>query len=246
MKPVLVISIILFVAAVSLLSAAALMGLIEKRPSNKSDMDLSQGLDLPAAEVPSGRLPEPAEAPDTDDIDKEVVTEIEIYLDGDRDNGIFLGKADFPLESQGPSSALGQAGFELTWQNTKHDLEPGSLHHLYVYAYVPLYGWQYTKKEVSIPGQEQANEDIFLYIDSPRQGETVMAAFDIEGWSANRRVFEGPAISHIEIYHDGPKGFGRHIGNASLGIQRPDVVEVLGNPNYLGSGYKFSFDASLS
>jgi len=108
-----------------------------------------------------------------------------------------LGEADYPLESPEAASIYGDAyfksGYRLLWENTGLAFEPGSVHYVYVYAYIPEYGWQYTREKFSLPGELPVSDAVFLYIDGPTEGETVSGQFDINGWSADGTVVENPA-----------------------------------------------------
>jgi len=237
MKTITIISIVLFAIAASILGIGLVSGLSKRAPVADEDVP-----------VQTSTTETPSEHVSSEEIDRGYITAIEIYLDGDRNSGIFLGQAQYPLESPQAASIYGDAysaaGYSLTWENTTYAFEPGSAHYIYVYAYIPEYGWQYIREEVIIPGDPVGAENIFLYIDGPKDSETVSGQFQIMGWSADAMVAESPAISSIEVYLNGPRDFGRFLGNASLGLERPDVVEVLSNQDYLFSGYSFSFDAA--
>ncbi len=241
MKTITIISIVLFVLAASILGISLVLA-VSRRMAGESGTVVGTA---PEASLPHE---ESQQELTTEEVDRRAVTSVEIYLDGDRDNGIFLGQAAYPVESPEAAALYGEAfsltGYRLVWENTDLAFAPGSVHYLYVYAYIPEYGWQYIREEAAIPGEAAASDNIFLFIDGPKERETVSGQFDIRGWSADRTVFENPSIASIEVYLNGPRDFGKFLGNASLGLQRPDVVDVLGNENYLPSGYSFSFDAS--
>ncbi|GAH06769.1 unnamed protein product, partial [marine sediment metagenome] len=66
----------------------------------------------------------------------------------------------------------------------------------------------------------------------------------ISGWAADSNVTDSTGIDKVEIYLNGPKGFGKLLGEAKYGLERQDVADFFGNPNYLNSGYSFTYDAS--
>ena len=241
MKIIIILSIILFVIALSIFTAAFISSIFRGAvPAEAQDITKASLETVPETSAPP--------KPGIDTIDKENITAIEIYLDGDRDHGILLGEAEYPIKSPEAAAIFGDdfsaAGYRLVWENTDYAFEPGSVHYLYVYAYLPAHGWQFIRERVDIPGDPNFSEDLVLYIDGPREGERVSGPFEIKGWAADMRRPDNPLISHIDIFLNGPRSFGLFLGNASLQMQRPDVAEVLGNENYLFTGYQFAFDAA--
>jgi TolB protein len=71
-----------------------------------------------------------------------------------------------------------------------------------------------------------------------------LTEFMVSGWAADLNVSESTGINKVEVYIDGPRNFGKLIGEAQYGIERVDVGNTYGNPNYNKSGYNLSFDAS--
>jgi len=176
------------------------------------------------------------------------IEKVEIYLDGDKENGIFLGEAEYGLHSEETTSIYGEnlsdSGYNLTWENDEYIFESGSTHYLYVYTFIPEYGWDYIKEEVKIPGESGTVENIKLYVDSPKHNNTVKGEVRILGWAANINPPDNPNIDKVEIYLDGPKGFGKALGEAKYGLERQDVAKALNNENYTNSGYSFNYDTS--
>ncbi len=188
-------------------------------------------------------------APDKEETeDFENISKIEIYLDGDRENGIFLGEAEYGLPSEELSLIYGKnflySGFSLLSESMDYIFEPGSIHYLYIYTLIPKYGWDYTRKEIQVPGELETAENIRLYVDNPKHNVAVAGEMRISGWAADLNPPDNPNISKIEIYLDGPKGFGKAIGEVAYGLERPDVAKALGNENYTKSGYSFTYDTS--
>jgi len=164
--------------------------------------------------------PEEQPVPDKEETeDFENISKIEIYLDGDRENGIFLGEAEYGLPSEELSLIYGKnflhSGFSLLSESTDYVFEPGSIHYLYIYTLVPEYGWDCDRKEIQIPGELETAENIRLYVDNPEHNDTVATGeIRISGWAADLNPPDNPNISKIEIYLDGPNGFGKAIGEA--------------------------------
>ena len=193
------------------------------------------------------------EAVEPDNTNKEDDPEddtVKIYLDGDRDNGIYLGAATYGIESSRAAELYGtefkETGFKFEWKNTSLKIEPGSTHFIYIYYYNKESGWEYIRKEVNIPGQKSGNNDIKVFIDHPKEQEVISGLSYMDGWALDISVTENTGISKIKIYLDGPIDFGRHLGNADYGIPRQGVADFFKNNNYLYSGYNLSLgDLSL-
>jgi len=190
---------------------------------------------------------EPQEEPDPDKI-----AVIEVYLDGDRNSGIFLGEATYGMTSKEAFMIYGDkgadSGYILVWDNEEYTFEPGSIHYLYVYALIPKYGWNYTREKIVIPGETDFDENIKLYIDNPSHNEIIKEADKpnmwISGWSADLNFSDTTGIDKIEIYLNSPRGFGEFLGEAIYGTERQDVATAFGRASYTNSGYSINFDAS--
>ncbi|MCJ7472430.1 MAG: hypothetical protein MUP02_06465, partial [Actinobacteria bacterium] len=186
-----------------------------------------------------------------EEIDPEKIAEIEIYLDGNRDDGIFLGKAKYGLTSKEAFMIYGedfsQSGFLLVSNNSGYDFTPGSIHYLYIYSFIPKYGWEYIREKVVVSGDPGYSETIELHIDGPGHEaiieESEKSSLRISGWSADLTASTGTGIDRIEIYLNGPKDFGKVLEEAEYGTERQDVADALGNANYTNSGYSLTFDA---
>ncbi|MCJ7728202.1 MAG: DUF5050 domain-containing protein [Actinobacteria bacterium] len=190
---------------------------------------------------------EPQEEPDPDKI-----AVIEVYLDGDRNSGIFLGEAAYGMTSQQAFMIYGEdfseTGYVLAYDNKEYTFEPGSIHYLYIYALIPKYGWNYTRERIVIAGEVELDTNIKLSIDDPKDNEVIAEAdksnIKVSGWSVDPDSQDTTGIDRVEIYLNGPRGFGKSLGEVNYGIERPDVANRLGNANYTNSGYSLNFDAS--
>ena len=190
---------------------------------------------------------EPQEEPDPDKI-----AVIEVYLDSDRNSGIFLGEALYGMSSQQAFMIYGEdfseTGYILAIDNENYTFEPGSIHYLYIYALIPKYGWNYTREKIIIPGEADLDTNIKLSIDNPKDNEVITEAdksnVRVSGWSVDPNFSDTTGIDRVEIYLNGPREFGKFLGEVNYGIERQDVANALGNTNYTNSGYSLSFDAS--
>lgn len=256
MKTVTTILIIFFVLALVLFGLIAGKNLFEAILGDDSTEE-----PLPVEEEVIATEDEPAEEgyPDKnieeepeEVIDPEEIAAIEIYLDGDRKNGIYLGEASYGLTSKEAYTIYGEdfseSGFLFTMENDRFEFEPGSMHYLYVYTLIPKYGWEYTRERIQIPGDLSLDENIRLYIDDPTHNQLIPQseknAIHIAGWSADLGVSESPGIDRIEVYLNGPRNFGKFLGQAEYGTERADVANAYGNANYTNSGYSMVLDGS--
>ncbi len=172
---------------------------------------------------------------------------VKIYLDGDMDNGIYLGAAPYGFDSSRAVELYGpdfsKSGFKFEWTISGLELDPGSTHFLYIYYYSTISGWDYIRKTLNISGQKTGNSDIKIFIDRPAEQKPIEDLSLIEGWAVNTGSSENTGISKIKIYLDGPMDFGRSLGDASYGIPRTGVAEFFSNNNYFYSGFSIGIDA---
>jgi TolB protein len=190
--------------------------------------------------------------PGTTAVASENITEVEIYLDGDKANGIFLGKAEYNLPSADTELIYGKdfanSGFKLKFENKDFNFEPGTIHNLYIYTLIPAYGWEYIKNEIMVPGNPVTADSIRMSVDSITDNSTITADslknLVISGWAADTSVKENTGINKVEVYLDGPRNFGKLLGEAQYGLERVDVGAAFGNANYNKSGYMLPYDAS--
>ncbi|GAG70977.1 unnamed protein product [marine sediment metagenome] len=246
MKTITIILIILFLFVSCLFSFLIIKKIFQKEPS-QSEVIIEEDAITPPEELPPDEDEE-----EEDKILPEDITKIEIYLDGDKNNGIFLEEAVYGLSSKEAFLIYGDkaadSGYVLVWDNEEYTFEPGSTHYLYVYTYIPKYGWDYTRTKIQVPGEPGNAENIKMSVDSLRQNEVIKEdkkkELRISGWAADSNVTDSTGIDKVEIYLNGPKGFGKLLGEAKYGLERQDVADFFGNPNYLNSGYSFTYDAS--
>lgn len=76
-----------------------------------------------------------------------------------------------------------------------------------------------------------------VVIDAPRGG-TTGTALEVRGWAADPTAHVGTGVDRVEIYLDGERDAGgTRLGQATYGLQRPDIVAHLGGQQFLLSGY---------
>ncbi len=248
MRTTVAIILILFVLAMvlALVFSINFFSSFEKRSSDRNLLDAGQS----AAGTETTLLYE--EQTVTSGLAKKssLIEKIEIYLDGTKDGGgIFIGEAEYGLDSPEAETLYGKkflkSGYELDWDSSGFSFEPGTMHSFYVYAYIPDSGWDYIKETRTVPGERRLSSSIQFFIDTPVTDSFMDQSTNIQGWAINTQVSDSPGISSIEFYLNGPKGFGKKIGNATLGISREDVAASTGNPSYISSGFDFLLSADI-
>ena len=253
MKTITIILILLLVSAVLLFGTIAIRGILGS--STTGDEPVEEVQEIVEEESPP-QLEEPfpgsEEEPfEEEEPDPDKIATIEIYLDGPRDEGIFLGEAQFGLTSKDAfvifGDRLSESGFLLASEDTEYDFKPGSLHYLYIYTFIPKYGWEYIRQKVPVSGDTDYSQNIELHIDGPPHDAVIKEKdrenLRISGWSADLSVQESTGIEKIEIYLNGPKDFGIFLGEVDYGHERQDVANAYGNANYTNSGYSLTFNA---
>ncbi len=255
MKILTIILIILF------LSAAIFFGLmlikkstIDKKVASETTVESTSEMTTTTGETTStvtNGTTSTETAPGTTAVASENITDVEIYLDGDKTSGIFIGKAEYKLPSADAELIYGKdfsnSGFKLKFENKDFNFEPGTIHNLYIYTLIPAYGWEYIKKEVIVPGDPATAQSIIMSVDSIEDNSTITADLlknlRVSGWAADMSIKENTGINKVEVYLDGPRNFGKLLGEAQYGLDRIDVGNVYG-ANYNKSGYSLTFDAS--
>ena len=73
-------------------------------------------------------------------------------------------------------------------------------------------------------------------IDAPNGEGLHSLPLTIQGWAAIRGSKNGTGVSAVEIWN-GSREEGQFLAEASYGIYRPDVAQVLGDPRLASSGF---------
>jgi hypothetical protein len=76
-----------------------------------------------------------------------------------------------------------------------------------------------------------------VVIDAPKGGNT-STQIEVRGWAADPNASNGTGVDRVEVYLDGERdASGTRVGQATYGLQRPDVVGHLGSQQFLLSGF---------
>ena len=94
---------------------------------------------------------------------------------------------------------------------------------------------------------EKLTGDVLINIDTPKNNQTVGGVITLEGWAIDKSATVTTGITAVHVY-DGPaNGQANFIGQATLGIARPDVAASFGKGNLAPSGFRLSINtASLA
>ncbi len=250
MRTVVIIIIILSVIAASIFGYV-LVRYIQGKASPAEETTEPEPPDTTVEEEQEPETPTEEEPVEEEEADPEKIAVIEVYLDGNRKSGILLGEAEYGLTSEQARMVYGEnlseTGYVLAIDNENYEFVPGSTHYLYIYALIPKYGWNYSREKIKIDGEEILDANVRLSLDSPKEDEVITEAnksnVRISGWSVDTGYSENTGIDRVEIYLNGPKDFGKFLGETDYGTERQDVANALGNANYVNSGYSLDFDA---
>ncbi|HEY7067024.1 MAG TPA: hypothetical protein VII06_36500 [Chloroflexota bacterium] len=76
-----------------------------------------------------------------------------------------------------------------------------------------------------------------IVIDSPKGGNT-STQIEVRGWAADPNARGGTGVDRVDVYLDGERDAGgTRLGQATYGLQRPDVAANLGSQQFLLSGF---------
>jgi TolB protein len=122
------------------------------------------------------------------------IDRVEIYLNGPKDFGQFLGEADYGTERQDVANALGNANYVNSGYSLDFDagkLEAGSENTLYIYSFSNSGTYYLGLRNIKMEGEEKEPEVIF----SVEEVNLNDSSIDISGW----------AISKDDLLQAGPR-----------------------------------------
>ncbi len=80
-----------------------------------------------------------------------------------------------------------------------------------------------------------------ITLESPAAG-LVRGKVEVSGWAADPAAIEGSGVSAVQVWLGGPPGEGMLLGDAELGVSRPDLEAV--SPNLAGAGFRYIWDTA--
>lgn len=84
--------------------------------------------------------------------------------------------------------------------------------------------------------------DPLVQIDEPKLGGVIAGTVQVNGWAVDRNSTDGPAVETVSLYLDSINADSK-LGDATLGLDRPDVATLLDEQKYLKSGWMFTWVA---
>ncbi len=149
---------------------------------------------------------------------------IKFFLDGDMENGIYLGKTICNIESTEASQLYGEdfknTGFEFIRENNEDiNLLPVPLI-IFIFIFMEQVRMGLYQKEIDLSGEEISEKNIIIFIDEPEEKTITSILQLIKGWAVDLRNSNNPGIKEIEIYLNGPRGYGKFLGSAQYGIHK--------------------------
>jgi len=108
-------------------------------------------------------------------------------------------------------------------------------------AVLPVVSWLAAFHGTAVFAQQGAT--VQVTIDSPAAGLAVAngQSIEISGWAVDWSAGFGTGIDRVEVYIDGPRGLSPLGFEATYGTFRPDVTEVFGRPDWVGSGFRLQW-----
>jgi hypothetical protein len=164
----------------------------------------------------------------------------------DWDTGTFMGNAAYGATRTDISGLYGtqfeSSGFSLS--STKR--LPAGDYIFIAYARSTVTGTFNNSQSVNAT----ADPAIRVEIEAPLSGTRVTTPFDISGWAVDRDNPDNPGLDIVNVWafpHGIPISFstGTFLGRTTIGLSRPDVVTLLGNPNWENSGYLLNVTKDL-
>ena len=122
------------------------------------------------------------------------IDRVEIYLNGPKDFGQFLGEADYGTERQDVANALGNANYMNSGYSLDFDaneLEAGSENTLYIYSFSNSGAYYLGLRNIKMEGEEKEAEVIFSVEEVNLSDQSIQ----ISGW----------AISKDDLLQAGPR-----------------------------------------
>ncbi|HXF51779.1 MAG TPA: PQQ-dependent sugar dehydrogenase [Dehalococcoidia bacterium] len=113
------------------------------------------------------------------------------------------------------------------------DLDDGQ-YELVVYA-IPA-GDREALEPVRRPIEVDASDDVRVFVDAPKEGETIRMPFLLEGWALDLRAERGTGVERVEVW-DGPRESGTLLGRATYGFYRPDLGKAVGATRFNSAGF---------
>ncbi|MHB8279537.1 MAG: N-acetylmuramoyl-L-alanine amidase [Candidatus Humimicrobiaceae bacterium] len=111
-------------------------------------------------------------------------------------------------------------------------------------AYVSSAGVSGNATAATTAGGETLTGDVLVNVDAPSNNQVVSGILNLQGWAIDRSATATTGITAVHVY-DGPaNGQANFIGQATLGIARPDVAASFGKGNLTPSGFNLSIDTN--
>jgi hypothetical protein len=90
------------------------------------------------------------------------------------------------------------------------------------------------------PGPQASGEDTYVgFVDAPVAGATVTGStgLEIRGWAVDRTAEGWAGIDQVQVALGVLDQGGRVLATGTVGLDRPDVAQALGNPFFAASGF---------
>src|SRR5437016_1856445 len=85
-----------------------------------------------------------------------------------------------------------------------------------------------------------------VQIEQPTEGQHVLGPVTIRGWAADLDQTLGTGVDQLVVTLDAPINQGQRLGDATTGLDRPDLVSTTNNPNLANAGFSFTWDSTTT
>ncbi len=163
------------------------------------------------------------------------VARVQILLDGTPIGDATLGGVRQDVENYFKNPAWVNSGW--TFTGSIHSASPGT-HQVTAAAYDSIGNMSYAEYGALAITVTSSSDTSLGNIDASTSGEltvTLGGTVNLRGWAVEPAMNPGAPVSRVDIEVDD-----QTIGQATLGISRPDVVAAYGRSDYANSGWTFS------
>src|SRR5262245_5668671 len=89
------------------------------------------------------------------------------------------------------------------------------------------------------PGsREQPACDVAIAIDTPLGTAPLQGVVDVVGWAGDAAASADSGVDAVQLWVGGPPGEGTLLGEAQVGLSRPDLAEI--GKNFTSAGWRYT------
>lgn len=89
---------------------------------------------------------------------------------------------------------------------------------------------------------EETESTSEVSVEWPADGATISGLVNLTGYAVDEAAPDGTGFDRVQVYLDGDRATGRLLGDATYGADRPDIANSLGRPQFMASGFEYTWD----